>query len=154
MPPTGPTVPSSSISPVAATFLPWSTSRPSFLHEAERHGQAGRRPADVAGVDLDRERQADVRRLLDEHAHHRALRVGRVGAEREVEAERLAAALNHDRDLVPGLLLGEDRPQLRERAHALPSSSTITSDGWRSRAAAVPGITWATNAPWSLTRTL
>ena len=60
--PIGTTVPSGSSWPVAATLYPRSTSRPSSSSDVEREGEAGRRAADRAGVDRDRDRKLHLRR--------------------------------------------------------------------------------------------
>ena len=63
-PPIGPTVPSSEISPVAATLCRVDVAA-ELLHHVEREGEAGGRAADVAGVDPDPDGSFDVEPSLE-----------------------------------------------------------------------------------------
>src|SRR6476661_8903901 len=74
-----------------------------FFQQLEREGQAGRRPAHPAEVELDRERQLNVQGLDRQDADDRALWILGVGDRSDRERELLAAAPDHDLHRVPRL---------------------------------------------------
>src|SRR5580765_5797880 len=101
-PPISPTRPSSSIAPVTATLLPWSTSFPI----SSSTSSANARPADGSGVDLHGERKLDRGRLRDDHADDRPAVGPALGTHRGLE--RLRAAL-HSQPQIPRSPRGGDR---------------------------------------------
>ena len=102
-PPIGPTAPSRKISPVAATLWPRSTFVPELLHHLEREGEAGRRAADVARVDRDRERELDVARPAREDADDRHGAVARVGDRLQRHRAEPRSVAHAEADAVAGL---------------------------------------------------
>ena len=128
-PPIGATLPSSSSSPVAATSQTPVDVPAQLLDDVERECEPGRRAADAAEVDLDVERQLDVRGLLDLDADERPALLGGALDRADRDRPRRAAGAHRQLHGLAGLVLRDQlaagRPASSPACRRLPRSPRL-----------------------------
>ena len=135
MPPIGSTVPSSGELAGGGDATAVGDVAAELARDLEGEREPGRRPADLAEVDPDAEREPDLRVLVDEDADDRALRVGRVRHRPHGHVRSLSSRRSVSRTVSPGRC----RPITRRSSGGVrtwtPSTETMTSSGCRTFAA-------------------
>ena len=120
-----------------------------LLHHLEREREPGRRPADVACVDLHLQRQVDVRRLRRREPDECARALERIG--HGLDRHRLVLGAARDRrasTVEPGWTRPSDRAQAaRSSASSCRSPRSITSVGCSFPTAWLPSATASTITP-------